>query len=80
MGIDENAYNTSNFIGAVWRRLSKGGKTYYTGNMRNPNDPTDNGEFPIIMFPSSSENKKAPAFVFKKSVSKTEFEAMEKGE
>lgn len=73
MGIDENAYNTSSFIGAVWRRLSKGGKTYYTGNMRNPNDLTDNGEFPVIMFPCNSENKKAPAFVFKKTIGKAEF-------
>lgn len=68
MSIDENAYNQSNFIGAVWRKMNKQGKYYYQGRMRNPNDLTENGEFPVVMFATKSENKKSPAFVFKKSV------------
>ena len=55
--LDENAkiINTDN-AGAVWKKMSKEGKTYYSGVVAGRD---------VFMFVNESSNQKAPSFSFK---------------
>lgn len=55
--LDENAkiIDTDN-AGAVWKKMSKSGNTYFSGCVAGKN---------VIMFLNKTDNTKAPTYVFK---------------